>query len=166
MKRIYLSGIMGSGKFVLVDDEDFEWLSQWKWNYDGKGYARRVQRIGLRKFNKKRVVQMHRLILGLVGKSRSIFTDHINGNTLDNRKINLRVATPQQSACNRGKDSRNKLGIKGVSWHKEKKKYRAYIFINKHQKHLGYFKIKEEALVVYNKNAEKYFGEFARLNQL
>ena len=135
MRKIYLSGELGQGKFALVDDDMFEYLNQWKWNYD-RGYAYRTQRYGLRKFNKKKNIHMHRLILN---PPIGLISDHINGDTLDNRRINLRIVNYQQNAFNKGVDSRSKLGLKGVGWHKDKKKYRAYIFIDGHQKHLGYF---------------------------
>ncbi len=162
MKKIYLSGQLGQGKFAIVDNEDFEWLNQWKWNFD-RGYAYRTQRIGLRKFNKKKNIQMHRLILK---NPKGLISDHINGNRLDNRRKNLRVVNAQQSAFNTGLSSRNKFGYKGVSFQKEKEKYRAYIKINGHQKHLGYFKTKEEAALAYNEKAKNYHGEYARLNTL
>lgn len=163
MKKIYLSGELGKGKFVLVDNEDFEWLNQWRWHDDGKGYARRISRIGLRKFNKKKIILMHRLILNVPIGS---ITDHINGNTLDNRKVNLRIVNAQQNSFNKGVDSRSKLGLKGVGWHKDKKKYRAYIFTDGHQKHLGYFESKEDAIRTYNDVAKISRGEYARLNSL
>ena len=161
MKRIYLSGKLGKGKFVIVDDDMFEYLNRWTWNDDGKGYAYRTQRYGLRKFNKKKNIRMHRLVLDV---PEGLIADHINGNTLDNRKINLRAANDQQSAFNTGISLKNKSGYKGVGWHGEKKKYRAYIKVGGHQKHLGYFKIKKEAGIAYNRGALKYYGEFARLN--
>lgn len=162
MKKIYLSGKLGQGKFALVDSADFEWLNQWIWNYD-KGYAYRTQRYGLRKFNKKKNIHMHRLILDA---PKGFFTDHIDGNRLNNQRKNLRIVNYQQSAFNTGLSSRNKCGYKGVGWHKEKEKYRAYIKMDGHQKHLGYFKTKEEAARAFNVMSKKYHGEYARLNIL
>lgn len=87
MKKIELS----QGKFALVDDEDFEWLSQYKW-YFHKGYARRSYRFA--KTGKQRGVFMHRDILKL---SKKYHTDHIDGNGLNNQRSNLRACTLAQT---------------------------------------------------------------------
>ena len=141
------------GKLTIVDDEDYEFLNQWKWHYGGKGYAVRTIYTGSRTNGTRKGIKimMHRIIMKTpVGME----TDHRNGNTLDNRKVNLRNCTRIQNRWN------NKS--KGYSWHKGDKKYQVTITINKQSKYLGSFKTKEEAINIYKKAAKQYFGEYAR----
>lgn len=86
--------------------------------------------------------------------------DHINGIKYDNRWSNLRLATRQQNAMNRGPDKTNKSGLKGVSFHKGK--WRAVIFSNGKHKHLGCFDSSELASLAYKKASEIEHGEFSR----
>jgi len=158
MKRIQLT----QGKFALVDDADFEWLNQWKW-YAHKErntfYAMRNVRVGLR----WKHVYMHREILGL-GFDDKRQGDHINMDGLDNRRVNLRIATHVENGRNRGKQANNTSGYKGVRWHKHAKKWQARIEVNGKCKHLGYFIAPEDAARRYDKAARKYHGEFANVN--
>lgn len=148
--------------FVLLDDEDYKKLSQWKWQLSNRGYASRPQWLVPRKLNKQTTVYMHRMIMNFPISG----VDHINMNKLDNRKGNLRLATSYQSSLNRGKHKDNSSGFKGVSWGKRDKKWKAQITADGKYKWLGQYESKEEAAKVYNKAAKKYFGEFAYLNQL
>jgi hypothetical protein len=86
--------------------------------------------------------------------------DHINGNTLDNRKINLRICTAGENNCNQRKRSDNTSGYRGVSYNKEKKRWVAYISKNGKRYSLGYFFDIEKAHVAYCIASEKYHGEF------
>lgn len=93
--------------------------------------------------------------------------DHKNGNTLDNRRENLRICTYSENNRNRKQiSSNNKSGYKGVSWDKQKNKWRTCLNINKKQKHIGFFNDIIEAAKAYNEAAIKYFGEFAKLNKI
>ena len=97
--------------------------------------------------------------------------DHINGNTLDNRKENLRLCTNQQNAMHRGKTKNNKSGYKGVRYMKKKKgminehskPWQAQIYLNQKQIYLGCYKTPEEAARAYDKKAIELFGEYATL---
>lgn len=147
-------------KYAIVDDEDFEYLNQWKWYYrrnhkKDDGYAIR----GKWNNNKQNMdnIRMHRVILG-APKNKKI--DHVNGNSLDNRKSNLRYATNTQNIQNSKIRKDNSTGFKGV--HKKGKKYQARITINKKLILLGYFYDKVAAGNAYKLAANKYFGEFAR----
>ena len=93
-------------------------------------------------------------------------TDHRMGNTLDNRRSELRVATRQQSAQNRGVCVNNKCGYKGVHFvlNSGKPKYQAQIGIDGKLKTIGCFDTPEEAARAYDREARKHFGEFARPN--
>jgi hypothetical protein len=81
------------GFSVIVDDEDFEWLNQWKWQYVGKYAARFVQTKKVRK-----IILMHRL---LVDPPEGLEVDHINRNKLDNRRANLRAVNRSENMKNR-----------------------------------------------------------------
>jgi len=105
MKKIKLT----REKFALVDNENFEWLNQWKWFCDSSGYAARTDYCGGRNLR----IYMHRVINGTPGKME---TDHINLNKLDNRKANLRTATSSLNKINRPMQPNNSSGYKGVCW--------------------------------------------------
>lgn len=151
MKRIPLT----KGLFALVDDEDFEWLNQWKW-HSNLGYAKRNSPWQ----NKKRqVILMHREVLGVpVG----LLTDHINGVRHDNRRCNLRVATMSENKRNATKQVNNTTGFKGVR-NRYGGKFAAVIQPpQSKQIWLGTFKTAEEAHLAYCKAATKLHGEFVR----
>jgi len=90
--------------------------------------------------------------------------DHINRNRSDNRLNNLRLSTFQQNHFNRSKQSNNRSGFKGVSWHKQKQKWVAQIKIEGKNKFLGFFEDPEEAYLKYCEKAIEHYGEFARLD--
>lgn len=138
MKKIQLN----HEEFALVDDDDYEFINQWKWRVDKNGYASRTQYLGGGKKNQKQVgVYMHKLI----NKTPDGFhTDHINRNKLDNRKCNLRTTTASQNLMNTGLSKVNTSGYKGVSWYA--KAWHAEIKANSHRFYLGRFKKKEDAI--------------------
>ena len=151
MKELELT----NGQFAIVDDEDFDELNQWKWTFS-KGYAIRCDKFG-------NSIYMHRA----VNKTPTgMQTDHINQNKLDNRKENLRASTRSQNMANVTTCSHNTSGYKGVSFHKNRGKWRAYIRVNKKQISLGMFTSKEIAAIAYNEAAKVYFGNFAKLNSV
>lgn len=145
------------GKVALVDDEDFERVSKFKWGYTKNGsneYVRRTTQV-INKIGGDRVYLHHEVF----GKG---FIDHKNGNGLDNRKENLRFATRSQNNCNRRKLDKNIP--KGVYFCKASKKpvYIAQIKFNKKHYYLGRFKTAEEAHEAYKKKAIELHGEFAK----
>lgn len=144
------------GKFAIVDAEDFEWLSQWKWYAclkHGNWYA----------YTKHSKLCMQRLILGLTaGDGKK--SDHINHRTLDNRRRNIRICTNTENQQNRNISKNNTSGFKGVYWGKDREKWITRIQFNKKKIWLGYFSNKIEAAKCYDKAAKKLFGEFARCN--
>lgn len=117
MKKIKLT----RGKFALVDDEDFEFLNQWKWCLRNSGrYAGRCD------YKNNKWILMHRVINNTpVGME----TDHINRNKLDNRRSNLRSVTGCQNMMNVGVPSNNVSGYRGVSWDNKHKKWMAQIVV-------------------------------------
>jgi HNH endonuclease len=155
MKEITLT----RGKIAFVDDWNYEWLNQFKWcvrrnRKNGQWYALRQVSGG----RKKQL--MHRVLLGdPVGMQ----IDHRDGNGLNNTESNLRIATPTQNQCNRGKTKANTSGFKGVT--KFKGKWKAQIQVNKKLLYLGLFDTAVEAAAVWNWAAKKFHGEFAFQNE-
>lgn len=149
MKQIPLT----QGKFALVDDEDFDFLMQWKWSYHSLGYAVR--------YDKRRAILLHRTVNNTpVGFD----TDHINGDKLDNRKKNLRPCSHAENTRNR--KFRSKSGFKGVYFQEKYNNYRAVITVDGKFIHLGTFININEAAESYNSAAKKLHGEFCALNKI
>ena len=142
MRHIPLS----QGKFAIVDDADFEFLSQFKW-YIHKGRAVRKPRT----FEGKRVglIWMHRVIMR---PPKSMVVDHINGNKLDNRRINLRVCSKSQNEWNKPAYKTNTTGMKNVYWNKSKQRY--VVSFSKYRKKIivGQFSDFQEAVKARNEH--------------
>lgn len=149
MKKIPLVGQRGVGKFALVDDEDFEYLSQWRWFYGDTGYA--THSAGPRKARK--TIRMHRL---LMNTPKGMETDHINRDKLDNQKPNLRICTRFENSMNRPKQINNKSGYKGVYWHKQTKAWHAVIVIKGKHISLGTHKNVTDAAKAYEKAFQRF----------
>lgn len=142
-------------KFALVDDEDYEYLSQFKWSYSN-GYAIRRK--------DKSSIGMHRIILN---PPKDMSIDHINHNRLDNRKENLRICTHKQNSYNQlWKKENNHSKYKGVTWAKHTKRWKATIKKDGKVKFLGYFNEEIKAAEAYNKAALICFGNYAKVNKL
>src|ERR1700752_5302510 len=156
MKEIQLT----QGKVALIDDEDFELVSQFKWHADrktgGRWYAKR--QVG------RENIFMHRFILGLpVGHVPQ--TDHRDNDGLNNQRYNLRVSTSSQNGAN--SFPRGARPFKGVCLRVRpgrKPCYQAGITVNSQFIYLGSYQTAEEAAQVYDFAALEHFGEFARIN--
>lgn len=143
------------GRVAFVDDDDFDRLSKFRWSVDGRGYVCRGQWIPGE--NTTRVLKLHREVMN-PPKGQPV--DHINGNTFDNRKANLRVCTWAENSANCKKKGPHRFrGVtkRGDAWMAQiKHLYKVY--------NLGTFKTIEQAAFAYDKRAAVLFGEFARLN--
>jgi hypothetical protein len=138
------------GKETIVDDDDYEWLSKYKWHYN-IGYA-------FRKNNGKKI-RMHREICR---PPNDMQIDHINHNKLDNRKCNLRICTDQQNRRNCPPSSANTSGYIGIQ--KNGKRWQARTEIHDKLCFIGSFDTQEEAAHAYDKKVKELFGEFAYTN--
>jgi len=139
--------LLTQDKVTLVDEETFTEIGQLKWHAardkSGRFYAKRT----LPHVNGKQVTErMHRWILNA---PKGMQVDHINGNTLDNRRENLRLATSRQNCQNRHNDrSSSYPGVNAVN---RGKKWCSHITINGNLKHLGYFETEIGAFMAYLK---------------
>lgn len=151
------------GQFAKVDASDFDWLSQWKWCVSW--HPRTNSFYAVRKARKteggKGVIFLHRVLLGL-DKGNPLEGDHVNLETLDNRRCNLRIATHSQNNHNKPIRRDNKSGYKGVGFHKASGRWRADIRLNGRSKYLGLFDTAEDAYASYLFAAAEMHGEFAR----
>ena len=157
------------GKFAIVDPADYYRLAKFKWRLcrtKGKKVLYAERSIRLPEFPRKRgsgrysrTLMHHHLILPTDG----YVVDHINGDGLDNRRANLRLATVAQNAWN-SKKRNPRSGYKGVWYAKDKHLWRAAIVCNRKRIHLGYFKSKTAAARAYDSAARKLHGKFANLN--
>jgi len=141
-------------KVAIVDADDLPLVSGRRWwahrSKSGKWYVI------------SRHFSMARLILGLKHGDGKI-ADHIDGDPLNNTKVNLRIVSPAQNAYNRS-PGRSKYGFKGISWHPKINKWEAHINKNNKRFNLGVFSSKIGAAKAYDRKAVELFGEFARTN--
>lgn len=107
---------------------------------------------------KQKSVYMHRLLMGDVDGA----CDHIDGDGLNNRKANLRAASNAENMRNARRRVDNSSGVKGVSWHTRRAKWRARIKVDSKEISIGYFDDKEAAAAAYAKAAARLHGAFAR----
>jgi hypothetical protein len=148
------------GKVALVDDRDYGFLMGWKWRAsrqsNGDFYAKR--RASGKRSDKHRSIYMHRVILRT---PTGMLTDHHNGNTLDNRRSNLRQSNRSQNAHNCGRRSDNISGHRGIGWHKKAKKWQVRLKSHGVDKYLGLYKDLDKAIAVRKTAEEEHVGEFA-----
>jgi len=141
------------GKETIVDDDVYEYLTQWRWSFSRLGYAIR--------YGNGTIVYMHRVV---AQTPLGMDTDHINGNKLDNRHENLRACTTAENSKNARLRKDNKSGFKGVHWNKTQGRYQVNIRFNGRKLFLGYFDDIEKAALAYDEKARELHGRFARTN--
>lgn len=138
------------GKVALIDDEDLEIISFTKWKFDR--YARaNVWNKELKKYEQK---SMHRVVMHA---PKGFDVDHINGDKLDNRKINLRICTRSENLHNFTKKARTPTGLRGAYKCPNSKRWFSAISIKGKVHRLGRFNTPEEAHSAYISAHKKYF---------
>lgn len=148
------------GEFSIIDHEDIDVANGYNW-YAHKSkdtsYAARAHCIN----GKIRNLFLHTAIMNTPD---GLQVDHLDGNGLNNCRINLRFVNHSENQRNSRKPCNNTSGYKGVTWHNGAWKWRAQIMIYRKHKHIGFFDITEEAARAYDAAALIYHGEFASLN--
>lgn len=152
--------VTGAPYDASIDPEDYDRVAQHTWSVQRKDdllYA--TATIDSKK------ISLHRFILGL--SDPQVWIDHKDGDGLNCRRRNMRVATRAQNSANsrkrRGKTSSQ---YKGVFPGRRGKKWTAKIAVSGKQRHLGTFESEQDAAMAYNEAAREAFGEFARLNDI
>lgn len=163
MKEILTS----SGDRIQVDDCDYEWLSGLSWSVDRHG-PRSYAETSIRLFGKTVTFTMHNMILNPPVKR---VADHVDGNGLNNKRSNLRIATYRENTWNARPYKTGKATSKYKGVYKEKcrgqkggKVWRAALKSCGKRLYLGRFHTEEEAARAYDEVAKKHYGEFAYLN--
>ncbi len=159
MKKIPLSGKNGKGKFAIVDDGDYPYLSQFKWYLSARGYA--VREVGVRKLGTRRCIFMHQEVCKV---PKGFEPDHEDGNKLNNQRYNLRKSTRSQNMFNKGKHADSVGLYKGIAKCINANTWFARICVRGSVKYLGARDNPHDAAELYNKAALKYHGKFAYLN--
>ena len=150
VQQIVLTG----GHVALVDDDDFIWASAHAWHLGGghasARYAARTVRLEGRRTTTR---YLHREI---ARPGAGLMVDHVNGDALDNRRANLRVVTDTQNKQNQTATN-GRIGVRGVSWNRQHKRYRAQVWIARRRIHLGYFRALEDAAVAVAEGRRRYY---------
>ena len=147
------------GYVAVIDAEDVPLV-------DGLNWTTRVSPWGVYAYRKatggRRNVHLHRV---LMGDPDGLQVDHIDGDSLNNRRSNLRVATASQNSQNTKRRKDNGSGFKGVSFDKARGLWNARIWSKCELKRLGYYRCRTAAAVAYVKASRELHGEFARMSQ-
>ena len=146
--------LLVNGHIALVDDKDYDFVSQKRWYAGGPNKSYVVSTANSR-------ITLHRYILN---PPKGMVIDHIDGNGLNCTRANMRVCRHAQNLMNRGKTKNNKSGYKGVFYFKRDGNWAAQIRANGKNLHLVYFDNPIAAARSYDAAAIKYHGEFAKPN--
>lgn len=146
-----------TNKQFIFDADDYEKVSKYHWYEESNGYIRSSSK------KKENRFHIHRLIMGF---PCNMNIDHINHNTFDNRKSNLRIVTVSQNAMNHVLGAKNTSGTTGVVWVKSRNNWKAEIKLNGETIYLGSFDKFDDAERVRKEAEEKYFGEYSYDNSM
>jgi hypothetical protein len=158
MKTVQLNGKLAAGRVAVIDDEDFDLVSQFKWHVtftkSSGPYAASCSKIN----GAWKTFSMHKLITDWP------LTDHEDGDGLNNQRSNLRPATNGQNGANMKVKAAKSSQYKGVSWRRDRNKWQAAIKIDRRQRNLGFFTDELEAARAYDRAARDAWGPYARVN--
>lgn len=160
----YMEIKLTKGYVAFIDAADYSYVSQFKWYAQICGgnlvyAARRTRSV---KSKDRKIILMHRDILGV--SDRKIHVDHIDHDTRNNQRNNLRACTPSQNLMNQLPQAGRSSKYKGVYWSKAANKFQAHIKKNGRVEYLGIFINETDAAMAYDRAAIELFGEFAYLN--
>ena len=158
---------LSKGKFAIIDEDDFELISKYKWSATEPDHRRCIYaRTNIKGADGKYYTErMHRLILGMK-KGDGKIVDHINGDGLDNRKSNLRISSSSDNAANVPIHRGNKSGYKGVSFLKDRGTWRTEVRRNLITVYRSNSKCVHLAGLKYNDNAVRVHGASVWLNEV
>lgn len=145
---------------AIVDVADLPKVSGFNWSASGRKKPYAWRSLPHDENGTRGHVRMHRIIIDC---PNHLCVDHIDGNVLNNRRANLRIATVAENCRNRGHQRNNSIGLKGVDFMKRRRKWRARITIDKVVKELGYFDCPQLAYAAYCAANQTYHGEFGRV---
>lgn len=157
MITIYIKSKTYGVKGIHIDAKDFALVNKYKW------HIRKTAADTFYLFTQKnhRIYKLHRLILNCPKK---LVVDHIDGNSLNNTRRNLRICTQSENTRNRRINKNNKSGYKGVSYHKQTNSWQVEIQYDNKRIYGKTYKDKKDAALAYNKLAIEHHGKFAKLN--
>lgn len=144
---------LANGQFAIVDDEDFELLNQYVWHGHKSGgsevHVYAVTRI-----------RMHRVVMNC---PKGMYVDHINGDTLDNRKCNLRICSTAENQQN-GRSRKGTSKYKGVHFNKKSGKWMGHFMANGKEYYCGLFDHEDDCARAVDKKRKEVCGDFATTN--
>jgi len=149
---------------VQVDDEDYDYLNKFNWQYNKSKRGKQcvyAQRHGYLN-GKQTTFRMHREIMGITDPK--VHVDHIDHNTLNNQKSNLRLCTHTQNCQNTSARKGAASKYRGVTFRKNANKWVVMIIANKKKYWVGTFINEEDAAKAYDSKAKELYGQFANLN--
>lgn len=138
----------------LVDDEDYVRLNQYRWRLTGE-YA-------FASNGEARGISMHRFLMAFYQKMDGVCVDHIDHDTFNNTKANLRIATYSQNGANQRLRANNTSGYKGVS--RANNGWRSCICVMRKSRQIGVFDTAEEGALAYDLTARAIYGQYAMVN--
>ena len=138
---------------AIIDPDDVDKVKNYKWRYSGRYVVTTIN---------KKILRLHRFVMNCYDDEKVV--DHINTNTLDNRKSNLRICTQHQNDMNHKVNKVNKSGVTGVRYREDKGVWVAYIYYHNRNISLGSYKNKEDAIKARKQGEIKYFGEYRNKN--
>jgi hypothetical protein len=162
MKQIPLT----QGQFALVDDEDYEFLTRFKWHFEGNSRNRYAYTNFKNSVSKPRQFRISMGVMLLNTYKTGLQVDHIDGNGLNNQKENIRICNHIQNGWNRRKLQKCSSKYVGVSLDKKTLKWTARVRINGIRTYLGCFNSEEDAAIAVDKSIINERKNFAKLNIL